>query len=126
MAPLLVAAAVLQSAYSRARDLSPAEESAIEAAGSAVASANFCNFHIDIPALGRFIEGKVGKVSIEAEGAARTMLIVLASEAMQEDLLGTRSMLPAEKIAFCRRQIIAYGPTGRIAPGILSTAESPR
>ena len=105
-----------------ASDLSPSEEKAIGSAAGAIASANFCNFHIDIPALGRFIEGKTGPIAIQSEGVARVMLIVLASEAMQEDLLGTRSMTPAQAVDFCRKQIIAYGPTGRVAPGVLSTA----
>lgn len=118
-----IAATAIPSTAGSARDLSPVEESALASATSAIASVNFCNFHMDIPALGRFIEGKAGKISIEPEGIARVMLMVLASEAMQEDLLGTLSMSPSEKIAFCRKQIIAYGPTGRMGPGILTTAE---
>lgn len=121
----LILAAAAQVAPSAARDLQPSEESAIGHAVGTIASANFCDFHVDVPALGRFIEGKTGPIAVEAEGVARVMLMVLAAEALQEDLLGTRSMSPNQKIAFCRQQIVAFGPTGRIAPGVLSTAEPP-
>lgn len=96
------------------------QASAASQIGSALASANWCNFGVDTSRITAVIEDRIAPVGkLTPQMASELMFTVVGAQAIQSQMLGVDKMNKRDLAKHCSEVISYFGPGGTAIPGLL-------